>query len=162
MVDNLYDKTHYLLDCLIARERMIATAESCTGGLVSSLITDIPGSSRVFDRGFITYSNDAKNEMLGVPKDILQTFGAVSEEVARMMASGAITHSNATLSVALTGIAGPSGGSDDKPVGLVYIAVSDHNDTIHVTQNHFSGDRNHIRLQAASKAIDMLREVMTS
>ncbi len=161
MTQNIYDKTCYLMDSLRARERIVATAESCTGGLVSSIITDVAGSSEVFDRGFITYSNDAKNEMLGVSYDLLDNLGAVSEEVARAMAAGAIERSNADLSVAITGIAGPGGATEGKPVGLVYIAVSDNNDTITVTKNHFSGDRNRVRIQSAFKAIDMLRATVT-
>lgn len=102
---------------------MIATAESCTGGLVSAALTSVPGSSDVFDRGFVTYTNTAKSEMLGVPYWMIEKHGAVSEEVARSMAGGALTHSNATLAVAITGIAGPGGGGSDKPVGLVHFAA---------------------------------------
>lgn len=99
-----------------AHSDLIATAESCTGGLVSAALTSVPGSSDVFDRGFVTYTNTAKSEMLGVPFWMIEKHGAVSEEVARSMAGGALTHSNATLAVAVTGIAGPGGGSVDKPV----------------------------------------------
>ncbi|ODS00936.1 damage-inducible protein CinA [Methyloceanibacter methanicus] len=106
-----------------AHSDLIATAESCTGGLVSAALTSVPGSSDVFDRGFVTYTNTAKSEMLGVPFWMIEKHGAVSEEVARSMAGGALTHSNATLAVAVTGIAGPGGGSVDKPVGLVHFAA---------------------------------------
>jgi nicotinamide-nucleotide amidase len=102
----------------------IATAESCTGGLIAGLLTEIAGSSDVFERGFVTYSNQAKEEMLGVPAATLRQHGAVSEAVARAMAEGAIRNSAAQLSVAVTGIAGPGGGTDEKPVGLVYIAAA--------------------------------------
>jgi nicotinamide-nucleotide amidase len=105
----------------------IATAESCTGGLVAAAITDVAGSSDVFDRGFVTYSNAAKTEMLGVPAELIAEHGAVSREVAQAMADGALKHSNADVAVAITGIAGPSGGSEEKPVGLVYIAEATRN-----------------------------------
>ena len=101
---------------------MIATAESCTGGLIVGALTDIAGSSDVVDRGFVTYSNEGKHEMIGVPLTLIKTFGAVSKEVAIAMAEGALTHSRAGISIAVTGIAGPGGGSSEKPVGLVHIA----------------------------------------
>ena len=106
-----------------ARERDGDTAESCTGGLVAATLTAIPGSSDVFERGFVTYSNSAKSEMLGVPFWLIERHGAVSEDVARAMAGGALTHSRASLAVAVTGIAGPDGGTQEKPVGLVYFAA---------------------------------------
>ena len=108
----------------IAKGVIIATAESCTGGLVSGAITSVAGSSTMFDRGFVTYSNDAKAELLGVSPDLIKNYGAVSTEVAIAMAEGALNHSKATLSVAITGIAGPGGGSVEKPVGLVHFATS--------------------------------------
>jgi nicotinamide-nucleotide amidase len=107
-----------------ARNITIATAESCTGGLIAGAITSVAGSSAVFDRGFVTYSNEAKTEMLGVPASLIVEHGAVSAEVAQAMAEGALRHSKGSLSVAVTGIAGPGGGSADKPVGLVYIACA--------------------------------------
>ena len=102
----------------------VATAESCTGGLIAAALTDVPGSSAVFDRGFVTYSNEAKAEMLGVAPSAIEREGAVSSEVAGRMAMGAVAHSNADLAVAVTGIAGPGGGTPDKPVGLVYLAIA--------------------------------------
>src|SRR3982751_3041231 len=113
-----------LLDLCRSRKLTIATAESCTGGLVAAALTAIPGSSDVVDRGFVTYSNAAKTEMLGVPADLIATHGAVSEPVARAMAEGALSRSNADVAVAITGIAGPDGGSDAKPVGLVHLAAA--------------------------------------
>src|SRR5215469_5853263 len=109
-----------------ARERSlrIVTAESCTGGLVAGAICQIPGASDIFERGFVTYSNRAKQEMLGVPGDLIADYGAVSEPVARMMAEGALAESNAHVAVAITGIAGPGGGTRMKPVGLVHIATA--------------------------------------
>ena len=102
----------------------IATAESCTGGLIAGLLTEIPGSSDVMDRGFVTYSNAAKETMLGVPRALIDAQGAVSEAVARAMAEGAVKNSEARIAVAVTGIAGPSGGTAEKPVGLVHVAVA--------------------------------------
>ena len=107
-----------------ARKWTIATAESCTGGLVAGALTEIAGSSDVVDRAFVTYSNAAKSEMLGVPVWLIERHGAVSEDVARAMVGGALTHSRATLAVAVTGIAGPSGGTAEKPVGLVHLAAA--------------------------------------
>ncbi|UDL95117.1 CinA family protein [Lichenihabitans sp. PAMC28606] len=118
----LLRRAELLLDACRVRSLMIATAESCTGGLVAALLTEIAGSSAVVDRGFVTYSNDAKRQMLGVPDDVLAHDGAVSEATARAMAAGAITRSNADLAVSITGIAGPGGGSEAKPVGLVHFA----------------------------------------
>ena len=113
-----------VLDACRRRGFLLATAESCTGGLLAAAFTAIPGSSDVLDRGFVTYSNAAKSEMLGVPVWLIERHGAVSEDVARAMVGGALTHSNATLAVAITGIAGPSGGTAEKPIGLVHLAAA--------------------------------------
>jgi len=123
MLAELKQSASDLLDALRAQGLMLAAAESCTGGLISACLTEIPGSSDVLERGFVTYSNAAKTEMLGVPPEMIESHGAVSEEVAGAMASGALTFSKADISVAVTGIAGPGGGSDDKPVGLVHLAA---------------------------------------
>lgn len=106
---------------LIEKGWMLATAESCTGGMIAAACTDLAGSSQWFDRGFVTYSNEAKTEMLGVPAELIEKHGAVSEEVVRAMAEGAIRHSRAQVSIAVTGIAGPGGGSAEKPVGTVWV-----------------------------------------
>ena len=106
------------------RAMLAATAESCTGGLIAAALTSVAGSSDVFDRAFITYSNAAKHEMLGVPTELIERCGAVSEEVAKAMAEGCLQHSNAHIAISVTGIAGPGGGSEDKPVGLVHVAVA--------------------------------------
>lgn len=137
---------------------LVATAESCTGGWVSEAITAIPGSSSWFDRGFVTYSNAAKQEMLGVKAITLDQFGAVSEETASEMAAGALKNSQAQLSVSITGIAGPDGGSDDKPVGTVWFAWADQNSIIS-KQHIFTGDRASIREQAVITALDGLLEL---
>lgn len=113
-----------MLDACSSGGLRIATAESCTGGLIAAVITSIPGCSSVFERGFVTYSNDAKTEVLGIPAALIEEYGAVSEVVARDMAEGALARSRADIAVAVTGIAGPTGGSEDKPVGLVHFACA--------------------------------------
>ncbi len=134
---------------------MITTAESCTGGLISASITEIAGSSAIFDRSFITYSNEAKQEMLDVSKDVIQTHGAVSEECAAAMAKGALRNSNANLAVSVTGIAGPNGGTKDKPVGLVYIGVASQN-KIEIMKCNFEGSRDQIRTSTVNMALNLL------
>jgi len=135
----------------------LATAESCTGGLISGCFTEIPGSSDVLDRGFITYSNEAKHEMLGVDLDLINNHGAVSEVVAQSMTKGALEHSYAGISVAVTGVAGPGGGTVDKPVGLVHIAVgSTFNPVTRLQACHFTGSRSDIRQQTVMRALTML------
>jgi nicotinamide-nucleotide amidase len=121
--ERLLAKAAELLEACRACGETVATAESCTGGLIAATLTAIPGSSDVFERGFVTYANSAKSEMLGVPFWLIERHGAVSEDVARAMAGGALTHSQASLAVAVTGIAGPDGGTQEKPVGLVYFAA---------------------------------------
>lgn len=134
----------------------LATAESCTGGMVAAAITDIAGSSAVFDRGFITYSNAAKSAMLSVPSDLIDEFGAVSEEVVRAMAQGALKHSVADISVAITGVAGPSGGSAEKPVGFVHFAVATHHSIIAKAQRFGNLSRSEIRERATHFALEMV------
>jgi nicotinamide-nucleotide amidase len=135
----------------------LVTAESCTGGLVAACLTDIPGSSDVVERGFVTYSNDAKIEALGVPPELLEKHGAVSPHVARAMAEGALQRSRADVAVAVTGIAGPSGGTPTKPVGLVYLAALRRAGEAAVERHHFHGDRRAIRLESVATAFDLLR-----
>jgi len=147
------------LDEARARNWRVVTAESCTGGLVAGALTEIAGSSDVVDRGFVTYSNRAKSEMLDVPGDLIADFGAVSEPVARAMAEGALVHSNAHLSVAITGVAGPGGGTTMKPVGLVHFATAAANGPIRHREERFEmNDRTEIRLAAVQVALEMLRE----
>ena len=148
-----------LLDESRARGWRITTAESCTGGLVVGALTDIAGSSDVVDRSFITYSNRAKTEMLGVPGDLIADMGAVSEPVARAMAEGALSQSNAHLSVAITGVAGPGGGTALKPVGLVHFATAATNGPIRHREERFDlADRTDVRLASVRVALEMLRE----
>ncbi len=141
---------------LLKAGQLVATAESCTGGMVAAAITDVAGSSAVFDRGFVTYSNAAKIEMLGVEKTLLQTHGAVSEAVARAMAQGALKHSAATLAVAITGIAGPTGGSETKPVGLVHFACASKRGHEWHERKVLVGDRAAVRFAARDHALQML------
>lgn len=137
----------------------VATAESCTGGIVSACLTEIPGASEVFDRGFITYSNDSKMTNLNVSYKTIQDFGAVSAETALEMAIGALSASHADIAVSITGIAGPSGGSAEKPVGLVYIGLSHRaSSDAHVTKHQLSGTRTDIRLKTAELALTLLKK----
>ena len=143
--------------CKAAGQRL-ALAESCTGGLIAGAITAVPGSSDVLERGFVTYSNDAKTEMLGVPAPLIAEVGAVSEEVARAMAEGALSGANAHIAASVTGIAGPGGGTADKPVGLVHMAVATKSETIH--QRHvFSGDRDAVRAQSIKAVLTLILQV---
>ena len=143
-------------ECLARNGRSLAVAESCTGGLLASLITDIPGSSRYFTHGWVTYSNQAKNTELQVPAEMIDKHGAVSGQVARAMAEGARRRSGADYAIAITGIAGPGGGSEQKPVGLVYIGV-DSRDGAETSRFIFSSDRTFVRLRAAQTALNILR-----
>jgi nicotinamide-nucleotide amidase len=138
----------------------MATAESCTGGLVAAAVTDVAGASIIFDRGFITYSNAAKTEMLGVPADLISSHGAVSSDVARAMAEGALRHSNASIAVAVTGIAGPGGGSPDKPVGLVHFACATAEKTVHREMKFGDVGRDGIRKAAVQAALQLLLETL--
>ena len=154
-----------LAEVVIAQARgqklRIATAESCTGGLIGGLLTEIPGSSDVFERGFIVYSNRAKQDMLGVPGDLIADMGAVSEAVSRAMAEGAVENSNAHLAVAVTGIAGPGGGTKMKPVGLVHIAAARENRSI-LHEAHRFGDigRTEVRIKTVEAALEMLQRML--
>ena len=145
---------------LLARKAMLATAESCTGGWVSQALTAIGGSSAWFERGFVTYSNAAKEEMLGVHAETLARHGAVSEAVAREMALGALAHSHASIALAVTGIAGPSGGSAEKPVGTVCFAWAAAGAPAHAETRHFAGDREAVRRQSVERALAGVLELL--
>jgi nicotinamide-nucleotide amidase len=138
---------------LAARGRTLATAESCTGGLIAGAITDVPGSSQWFERGFVTYSNEAKMDMLGVHAETLADHGAVSEATAAEMATGALARSRADVAVAVTGIAGPDGGSPGKPVGTVCFAWARRNGTVGTETRHFAGDRAAVRAATVDVAL---------
>ncbi len=145
---------------LRGRHLVLATAESCTGGLISGLITELAGSSDVLDRGFVTYSNEAKHELLDVPSDMIVAHGAVSEPVARAMATGALIHSNATVSIAVTGVAGPGGGSLEKPVGLVHIASAMNSTVLHRAYHYGPMSRSEIRLATIASALELVGEII--
>ncbi len=149
----------FLSDCR-ARKWRIATAESCTGGLIAAALTEISGSSDVVDRGFVTYSNEAKMALLGVPSETLATHGAVSEATARAMALGARHAAGVELALSVTGIAGPGGGSDTKPVGLVHFAACGPEDRLLHHQEIFQGDRSQIRASAVIRALTLGWRVM--
>jgi nicotinamide-nucleotide amidase len=151
-----------VLDECRERHVRIVTAESCTGGLVAGVLTEIAGSSDVVDRGFVTYSNRAKSSVLGVPGDLIADMGAVSEPVARMMAEGALNASDAHIAVAITGVAGPGGGTPMKPVGLVHFATARANGPI-LHRRELFGDlgRSEIRMQSVRMALEMIRERVT-
>jgi len=150
-----------LLQACRARGWMVATAESCTGGLVAALLTEIPGSSDVVERGFVTYSNEAKSEMLGVSAAVIAGQGAVSQPVARAMAEGALAHSRAQVAVSITGIAGPGGGSAAKPVGLVHfgLAVRDR-PTEHLERRYGDLGRVQVRARAVEDALALLEAAL--
>jgi nicotinamide-nucleotide amidase len=139
---------------------VLAAAESCTGGGVGEAVTRVPGSSAWFDRGFVTYSNAAKHELLGVPEETIRAHGAVSGETARAMAEGALERSHASLAVAVTGVAGPDGGTAEKPVGLVWFAWSRREGTTHCESRLFGGGRDAVRAQSVAYALRGLLETV--
>jgi len=167
-MNKLINLAEQLGESLEQKKQYLATAESCTGGQIAETITAIPGSSNYFDRGFVTYSNEAKQEMLGVSATVIKQHGAVSEEVARAMAEGAIQHSCAQVSIAVTGIAGPGGGSREKHVGTVWLAWSMINPQqrgiikTYANCYNFSGNRIQIRTQAVEMALQELLKVLSS
>ncbi len=153
-----------VLDACNARKLKIAVAESCTGGLVAATLTEIPGSAAVFERGFVTYSNEAKQDLLGVPGELLAAHGAVSPQVAEAMALGALEHSRAQVALSVTGIAGPDGGTAEKPVGLVHFALARTERPTLLVEKHFVGQhgkslaREDIRRSAVLTGLKMLLE----
>jgi nicotinamide-nucleotide amidase len=158
----LLEAARSLIDACRTRKLAIVTAESCTGGLLAATLTEIPGSSDVFERGFVTYSNAAKRAMLGVPAATLDAFGAVSRETAQAMALGALAHAPADLAAAITGIAGPGGATPGKPVGLVHLAAAARGGRLLEEEQQF-GDigRAEVRLASVARALAMLQEVAT-
>lgn len=159
--DDLTSQAARLLDQCKASGAMLATAESCTGGLIVGCLTEIAGSSAVVDRGFVTYSNEAKNEMLGVPMDLIIEHGAVSEPVARAMAEGALERSRADITVAVTGVAGPGGGTEAKPVGLVHFGCARRGGSTIAAHHVFDGDRAAIRLATVREALALITARLT-
>jgi len=154
--DDIQTLAREVIEAAAGRGRMIATAESCTGGLVSGALTAIAGSSAVVERGFVTYSNAAKAELLGVPADLIEAHGAVSEAVARAMAEGTVIRSNALIAVSVTGVAGPGGGTADKPVGLVHFGAVGPAGTIHAEHRFGNVGREEIRLASVRVALGLL------
>lgn len=148
-----------LAGALRARGWLLATAESCTGGMIAAACTALAGSSDWFDRGFVTYSNAAKGDMLGVPAELIERHGAVSAEVACAMAEGALAHSRAALAVAVTGIAGPSGATPGKPVGTVWLALAVRGEPARAELLQLEGDRAAVRAQTVRHALARLREM---
>ncbi len=150
-----------LLAACRAKGLTLATAESCTGGMIAAILTEVPGASDVFERGFVTYSNAAKMQQLAVPAELIATHGAVSKAVAHAMALGALVHSRAELAVAVTGIAGPGGGTAEKPVGLVHLTGVMREATIHHWEVH-AGDigRRGVRIAAAREALGLIRALI--
>ena len=164
---SLHITVESLADLLLARGRKLATAESCTGGLIAATCTELAGSSAWFERGFVTYSNESKSASLGVPAALIAEHGAVSEAVARAMAEGALRHSLADIAVAVTGVAGPSGGSEAKPVGTVWLAwaeragLADAPVSVHAEKAWFPGDRRAVRAATVAHALAGLRNRLT-
>lgn len=152
----LIDQTKALIEACRDGGLMIGTAESCTGGLLAACLTEVPGASNVFERGFVTYTNTAKVDMLGVPEALIRDHGAVSEEVARAMAEGVLSRVNADLSASITGIAGPGGATPAKPLGLVHLASIRRGGEMVHERHVFSGSRREVRLAAVTAAIDIL------
>ncbi len=148
-----------VLDDARGKSLRIVTAESCTGGLVAAALCAIPGASDVFERGFVAYTNRAKQELLGISGDLIADLGAVSEPVVRMMAEGALENSHAHLAIAVTGVAGPGGGTPMKPVGTVHFATARANESLHHRMEFFELDtRGEIQLAAVQTALEMLRD----
>ena len=152
----MQDEAARLLDAFRARGLRLATAESCTGGLIAALLTEIPGASDVVERGFVTYSNAAKSELLGVPAPLIAKHGAVSAQVARAMAEGALARAPVDVTIAVTGIAGPGGASPGKPVGLVYLAAARKTRETVVERHQFPGDRTAVRLATVEAAFVLI------
>ena len=158
----LLEEAERLLASCRAHGLKLATAESCTGGLIAATLTAIAGSSDVVDRGFVTYSNAAKVEMLGVPAELIAAVGAVSQEVAERMAEGAVGRSAADIAVAVTGVAGPGGGTAEKPVGLVWFALARRGRESRTERHLFPGDRRAVRLATVARALALIAESVAS
>ena len=157
--DDIPTLTRQLAGLLLAKGQMMATAESCTGGMIAAACTDMAGSSAWFERGFVSYSNESKTELLGVPAALIAEHGAVSEPVVRAMAEGALRHARAHIAVAVTGVAGPGGGSTDKPVGSVWFGWATATG-VKTQLRHFEGDRQQVRLATVQHALQGLKNVL--
>ncbi|MBO5370537.1 MAG: nicotinamide-nucleotide amidohydrolase family protein [Clostridia bacterium] len=158
-MDNLKQKAKIVYECLKTKNKILATAESCTGGMIGEMITSVPGSSEVYEYGFITYSNTAKQKLLGVSAETLSIFGAVSAETVCEMADGALKASDADIAVSVSGIAGPGGGSEQKPVGLVYVGIAQKGEKTEFFKLMLSGDRDSVRQKTVDKVFDLIIEI---
>jgi nicotinamide-nucleotide amidase len=156
LLPDILARVPLVLDTFRARGWKLATAESCTGGLIAAALTSVAGSSDVVERGFVTYSNEAKTEMLGVPAALIAAHGAVSPEVAAAMAAGALAHSRADVTVSVTGVAGPGGGTAEKPVGLVWFGCAVRGGVVETVSHVFPGDRGAVRAASVGVAFDLL------
>ncbi len=156
----LRDLAEQLGRCLIAKDMKLASAESCTGGWLAKVITDIPGSSAWFSGSVVSYSNEAKQSLLGVKADTLQEFGAVSGETVLEMSDGIFLHTEADVAVSVSGIAGPEGGSEDKPVGLVWLSWGKRDKSVFANPFHFDGDREQVRKQSIKQALNCLLDLL--
>lgn len=145
-----------VIEAYMPQRRKLVTAESCTGGLVSAALASIPGASAVLDRSFVSYNELAKEQMLGVPNSMLEKFGAVSPEIAEMMAAGALSASQSHVSVSVTGVAGPTGGTPERPVGLVYLGFATLEGALFHFRAQFNGDRNEVQMQTVTEALRLL------
>ncbi len=159
MSEHSQQLVYQLADELSRRDEKLCTAESCTGGLIAKTLTDLAGSSDWFDRGFVTYSNQAKIDMLAVPESVIETYGAVSEAVVNAMVVGALKHSAADYAIAVTGVAGPGGGSEEKPVGTVWIGIGSKGQVI-ARKYVFPGDRDEVRQATLKTALESLNDML--
>ncbi len=153
---DIHDLARKIINGYASEKKKIVTAESCTGGLIAAALTEISGSSAVVERGFVSYSNNSKVEVLGVLPDLLEQHGAVSAEVAEAMAMGALEYSQADVAVSVTGIAGPDGGTLSKPVGLVFLGLATRAGIVFHTKCQFKGDRGNVRMHAVQEALNLL------
>ena len=156
----LRDLAEQLGECLVARGLKLATAESCTGGWLAKIITDIPGSSAWFTGSVVSYSNEAKHSLLGVSENTLNEFGAVSGETVLEMSDGLFAHTDADVAVSISGIAGPDGGTEDKPVGLVWLSWGKRDKSVFANPYNFAGDREEVRKQSIKQAINNLQDLL--
>ncbi|ACI97574.1 CinA family protein [Rhodospirillum centenum] len=158
--DDLTALAERVRDAFVARGLWLATAESCTGGLIAGCLTSVSGSSALVDRGFVTYTNAAKTEMLGVPAALIAAHGAVSEPVATAMACGVLAHSRADVALSVTGIAGPTGGTASKPVGLVWLGAARRDGPVRVERHVFPGDRTAVRLASVRRSLELALDLL--
>lgn len=160
--ENIETLARQVIENLTARNKMIVTAESCTGGLIAAALTEISGSSAAVHGGFVTYANEAKQQMIGVPSNMLAQFGAVSEPVARAMAVGALKISGADIAISVTGVAGPGGGSPEKPVGLVHFGCATQGRTEHFRREFGELGRKQVRLDSVEQALHLVLETLST